>query len=116
MTAQKKQQKQRPKLKIKKGDKVIVTTGRDKGSTGEVLKVLREENRAIVQGVNLRKKHVRPSQSGGGGIQEKETPIHISNIAVVDPESGKATRVGYTVLKGGRKVRVAKKSGEVIDE
>lgn len=107
---------ERKKLKIKKGDEVIVTTGRDKGRKGEVLKVLREENRAIVQGVNVRKKHTRPSQAGAGGIVEQETPIHISNIAVVDPKSGEATRVGYQVLKGGRKVRFAKKSGEVVDE
>lgn len=107
---------ERNKLKIKKGDEVIVTTGRDKGRKGEVLKVMRAENRAIVKGVNIRKKHTRPTQTGAGGIVEQETPIHISNIAVVDPKSGEATRVGYQVLKGGRKVRFAKKSGEVVDE
>ncbi len=106
----------RAKLKIKKGDQVIVTTGRDKGQKGEVLKVLREENRVIVKGVNLRKKHRKPSQTGPGGIEEKEASIHVSNVAVVDPKTGEGSRVGYTVLKGGRKVRVAKKSGEVVDE
>jgi len=106
----------RAKLKVKKGDQVIVTTGRDKGQKGEVLKVLREENRVIVKGVNLRKKHRKPSQTGPGGIEEKEASIHVSNVAVVDPKTGEGSRVGYTVLKGGRKVRVAKKSGEVVDE
>ena len=106
----------RAKLKIKKGAQVIVTTGRDKGQKGEVLKVLREENRVIVKGVNLRKKHRKPSQTGPGGIEEKEASIHVSNVAVVDPKTGEGSRVGYTVLKGGRKVRVAKKSGEVVDE
>ena len=106
----------RAKLKIKKGAQVIVTTGRDTGQKGEVLKVLREENRVIVKGVNLRKKHRKPSQTGPGGIEEKEASIHVSNVAVVDPKTGEGSRVGYTVLKGGRKVRVAKKSGEVVDE
>ena len=104
------------KLKIKKGDQVVVLTGRDKGQKGEVLKVLREENRVIVQGVNMRKKHRKPTQQQPGGIDEVEASLHVSNVSLVDPKTDKPTRVGYTVLKGGRKVRVAKKSGEVIDE
>ena len=110
MTAQAK------KLKVKKGDQVIVLTGRDKGKKGEILKVLRKENRVIVQGVNMVKKHRKPTQQQPGGIEEKEASIHVSNVSLIDPKTDKPTRVGYTVLKGGRKVRVAKKSGEVIDE
>lgn len=103
------------KLKIRKGDKVVVTTGKDKGKTGEVLKVLREENRAVVQGVNMVKRHQRQTPQAEGGIISKEAPIHISNIAIADPKGGKATRVGFKTLEDGRKVRVAKRSGEVID-
>lgn len=104
------------KLKIKKGDKVVVLTGKDKGKTGEVLRVLREENRAVVKGVNVVKRHVRPSTVNPGGIVEKELSIHISNIALSDPKTGKPTRVGYKVASGGVKSRIAKKSGEVIDQ
>lgn len=103
------------KFKIKKGDKVIVTTGRDKGKQGEVLRVLRSENRVLVQGVNVVKRHTRPSQVTAGGIVEKEAPLHISNVAHVDPKSNQATRVGLRVEDGGRKVRYAKRSGETID-
>jgi large subunit ribosomal protein L24 len=103
------------KLKIRKGDRVIVITGRSKGKTGEVLKVMPKENRAIVQGVNIVKRHTRPTQMSGGGIVEKEGPIHISNLAHVDPKSGQATRVGFKILADGRKVRFAKRSGEMID-
>ena len=103
------------KLKIRKGDQVIVRTGRDRGKTGEVLRVIPKEDRAIVQGVNVVKRHQRPSQAGPGGIEEKEAPVHISNIAHVDPKDGKATRVGLKVLEGGRKVRYARRSGETID-
>ncbi len=103
------------KLKIKKGDKVIVITGRDKGRVGEVLKVLPKEMRVIVQGVHRVKRHTRPTQANPqGGILEKEGTIHISNVAHVDPKSDKPTRVGFKVLKDGSKVRFAKKSGEVI--
>ena len=100
---------------IKKGDRVIVTTGRDKGKKGEVMKVMAEENRALVSGVNMVKRHQRQTQTQQGGIVNKESPIHISNLAHVDPKSGGATRVGFKVLGDGRKVRFAKKSGEVID-
>ena len=103
------------KLKIKKGDKVVVITGRDKGKTGEVLRVLREEGRVIVQGVNMVKRHTRQSPGQQGGIVEKEAAIHISNVAHIDPKSSKPTRVGYKVLGDGRKVRFARRSGEVLD-
>lgn len=102
-------------FKIKKGDRVVVTTGRDKGKTGEVLKILRKRDRALVQGVNMVKRHQRPTQTSGGGIVEKETAIHISNLAHVDPKDQKPTRVGFKRLEDGRKVRFAKRSGEIID-
>lgn len=101
------------KFKIKTGDEVIVTTGKDKGKKGKVTKVLTAEARAIVSGVNIATKHQKPSAAGAGGIVKKELSIHISNIALVDPKEGKATRVGYKI-EGDKKVRVAKKSGEVI--
>ncbi len=101
--------------RIRKGDTVVVIAGRDKGKKGEVLKVLPRENRAIVKGVNVVKRHQKPSASQAGGIITKEAPIHVSNLAHVDPKDGKPTRVGFKVLDDGRKVRVAKRSGEVID-
>ena len=100
---------------IKKGDRVVVTTGRDKGKKGEVIKVFPKEDRALVSGVNMVKRHQRQTQTAQGGIVNKESTIHLSNIAHVDPKSGGATRVGFKVLNDGRKVRFAKKSGEVID-
>ena len=103
------------KFKIKKGDKVTVITGRDKGKQGEVLRVLREDDRVLVQGVNMVKRHTAPSQTNPGGIVEKEASLHISNVAHIDPKSNKATRVGYKIDKDGRKSRVAKRSGETID-
>ena len=102
-----------PKLKIKKGDEVIIVTGKDKGKKGTVLEVLPMESRVKVQGVNLVKRHRRPTQTSPGGIDNIEASLHISNVAHVDPESGKATRVGYR-LEEGNKVRVAKASGKVI--
>jgi large subunit ribosomal protein L24 len=102
-------------VKIKKGDRVIVTTGRDKGKKGEVLKVFPSESRALVSGVNVVKRHQRQTQTQQGGIVSKESTIHLSNLAHVDPKSGDASRVGFKLLKDGRKVRFAKKSGEVID-
>ena len=104
-----------PKLKIKKGDNVVVITGRDKGKTGEVLRVFPAEARVIVQGVHLAKRHTRPRMGEPGGIVEKELTIHISNIAHIDPQSRKPTRVGFRRLGDGRKVRLARRSGEVID-
>jgi len=103
------------KVKVKKGDHVVVLTGKDKGKKGEVLKVMPAENRAIVQGVALVRRHQRPTASQEGGIITKEASIDISNIALEDPKDGKPTRVGYKFLKDGRKVRFAKRSGEVID-
>jgi large subunit ribosomal protein L24 len=102
-------------LKIKKGDHVVVLTGKDKGKKGEVLKVLPSENRAVVHGVAQVRKHQRQTASQEGGIITKEAPIHISNLALEDPKDGQPTRVGYKFLKDGRKVRFAKRSGEVID-
>jgi large subunit ribosomal protein L24 len=103
------------KFKIKKGDRVVVTTGRDKGKSGEVLAVQRDRNRVLVQGVNLVKRHQKPSQTAQGGIIEKEASMHISNVAHIDPKTDQPTRVGYRLLDDGRKVRFAKGSGEVID-
>ena len=103
------------KFKIKKGDKVVVLTGRDKGKSGEVLGVLRTEGRVLVQGVNMVKRHTKPRPGQPGGIVEKEAAIHVSNVAHLDPTSQKPTRVGYRILEDGRKVRYAKRSGEVID-
>ena len=102
------------KLKIKKGDQVIVLTGKDKGAKGEVLYVYPEAARVLVQGVNQVTKHNKPSQVSAGGIEKAERPIHISNVALADPKTGKPTRVGYKALKDGKKVRVARKSGETI--
>ena len=101
--------------KIKKGDRVIVTTGRDKGKKGEVIRVYSEESRVLVSGVNLVKRHQKQTQKAQGGIVSKEAPVHVSNLAHVDPKDGSATRIGWKELNDGRKVRFAKKSGEVID-
>jgi large subunit ribosomal protein L24 len=101
--------------KIKKGDKVVVLAGRDKGRTGEVLNVNPTEERAIVRGVNLVKRHTRQTAQTEGGIISKEATIHLSNLAIADPKDGKATRVGFKILEDGRKVRFAKRSGDLID-
>ena len=101
--------------KIKKGDKVVVLAGRDKGKAGEVLQVLPKDGRAVVRGVNLVKRHTKQSQQSEGGIISKEAPIHVTNVAHVDPKTGEPTRVGIKELNDGRKVRVAKRSGETID-
>ena len=101
--------------KIKKGDKVVVMAGRDKGKTGEVRVVMPGEGRAIVAGVNQVRRHTKPSAQGEGGILTKESAIHLSNLAIADPKSGKPTRVGFKTLDDGRKVRVAKRSGDLID-
>jgi large subunit ribosomal protein L24 len=103
------------KLKLKKGDSVVVITGRDKGKTGEVLRVLPADSRVIVQWINVAKRHARPHMGDPGGIIEKELTIHISNVAHIDPRSSKPTRIGYKNLDDGRKVRFARRSGEVID-
>lgn len=101
------------KFKIKKGDRVVVITGREKGKSGEVTEIMRSENRVIVQGVNMVTKHVRASQTGPGGIEQKEAPLHISNVAHIDPETSKSTRVGFDV-KDGVKTRIARRSGKAI--
>src|SRR5271165_1846544 len=104
-----------PKLKVKKGDRVVVIAGRDKGKRGEVLQVLPQEARALVQGVNVVRRHQKQSPQQDGGIISKELPIHISNIVVEDPSDGPASRVGFKITEDGRKVRYAKRSGEIID-
>jgi large subunit ribosomal protein L24 len=101
--------------KIKKGDKVVVTTGRDRGRTGEVVQVMPKEERALVRGVNMVKRHQRQTMNQEGGIISKEAPVHLSNLAYADLKDGKPTRVGFKVLDDGRKVRFAKRSGELID-
>jgi large subunit ribosomal protein L24 len=101
--------------KIKKGDRVVVMAGRDKGKTGEVRQVMPAEGRAIVAGVNLVRRHTRPSAQSEGGIISKESSIHLSNLAITDPKSGKPTRVGFKILDDGRKVRIARRSGDLID-
>jgi large subunit ribosomal protein L24 len=103
------------KFKVKKGDRVAILSGKDKGKTGEILKMIPDVRRAIVQGVNMVKRHTAPSQSGAGGVVEKEASIHVSNISLIDPKDDRATRVGFKSLEDGRKVRYAKKSGEIID-
>ena len=100
---------------IKKGDKVVVLAGKDKGKQGEVLNVLTEKKRVVIAGVNVVKRHTRPSQVSEGGIVEKEASLDLSNVAIIDPKDGKATRVGVKVEKDGKKVRYAKRSGSVID-
>jgi len=101
--------------KIKKGDKVVVLTGRDRGRSGEVLSIDRSEARALVQGVHLVKRHTRQTAQQEGGIISKESSIHLSNLALADPKSGKLTRIGFNILDDGRKVRFAKRSGDLID-
>lgn len=102
--------------KIKKGDQVIVLAGRDKGKKGEVFQVVPKEGRALVRGVNVVRRHQRQSAREEGGIIAKEAPIHLSNLALQDPRDGKPTRVGFKSLDDGRKVRFAKRSGEVIED
>ncbi len=101
--------------KIKKGDKVVVITGRDKGRSGEVVRVMPSEAKALVRGVNVVKRHQRQTQTQEGGIISKELPLALSNLALADPKDGKPTRVGFKILDDGRKVRFAKRSGELID-
>ncbi|MBS4774124.1 MAG: 50S ribosomal protein L24 [Proteobacteria bacterium] len=103
-----------PKLKVKKGDQVVILSGDDKGKTGEVVKAMPTEGKVVVQGINLVKRHTKPSQTNPGGIVTKEAPINVSNVALMNKD-GKATKVGYKIVDG-KKVRVARKSGEVIDK
>jgi large subunit ribosomal protein L24 len=102
------------KMKIKKGDNVVVITGRDKGKTGSVLRAIPTEGRVLVQGINMVKRHTTPRPGEPGGIVEKEAPIHVSNVAHIDPDTKKPSRVGFKVIDG-KKVRFARRSGEVID-
>ena len=101
--------------KIKKGDNVMVMTGKDKGKTGEVLSVLPAKERLLVRGVNIVKRHTKPSQTAPGGIVERESTVHVSNVALIDPTSNKATKIGFRVLEDGRKVRFSKSSSEILD-
>ena len=104
------------KLKIKKGDKVKVITGKNKGKIGDVIKVFPASNKLIVSGINLVKKHTKPSQMSEGGIIQKELPIHISNVSHIDPKTSVVTKIGYKTLEDGKKIRFAKKSGEIISK
>jgi len=101
--------------KIRKGDKVVVLSGKDKGRSGEVLRVIPKDETAIVRGINVVVRHQRQTQAQEGGLIRKEAPIHLSNIALADPKDGKPTRVGFQIQADGKKVRVAKRSGEVIN-
>lgn len=102
-------------MNLKTGDKVVVIAGKDKGKTGRIIKTLKEDNKVIVEGVNMVKKHVKPNGQSNGSIVSKEAPIHASNVMIEDAKTGKPTRVGHTTDKNGKKVRVAKKSNEKLD-
>ena len=101
--------------RIKKGDNVMIITGKDKGKTGEVLNVLPAQQKVVVRGVNIIKRHTKPSQTAPGGIVERENAIHLSNVALIDPTSNKATKIGFRTLEDGRKVRFSKSSNEILD-
>lgn len=102
------------KMKIKKGDQVIVLTGKDKGKKGEVIRAIPTENRVVVEGVNVAKKHTKPTQFTPGGIESEALSIHVSNVALADPKTGKPTKVGFKIGKDGKKSRVARATGETI--
>ena len=104
------------KFRIRRGDEVVVRTGRDRGRTGEVIRVDREHARVVVRGVNIARRHMRPSPANPGGIVERELPIHVSNVALRDPSDGRPTKVGYRRMEDGRKVRIAKRSGDLLDD
>jgi len=103
------------KFKVKKGDEVLVITGKDKGKKGKITQVITDSSRVLVEGLNMVKKHTKPSRTSAGGIVEQEASLHVSNVQLVDPKSGKGTRVGYKTNDDGRKVRIAKRSGEVLN-
>lgn len=103
------------KLRLKKGDRVVVISGKDRGKTGEITRVATKDRKVWIGGINMVKRHQRPSMGDPGGIKDYEAPLAISNVALADPKDGKPTRVGYKLLEDGRKVRVAKRSGETID-
>ena len=102
-------------MKLKVGDKVVVISGKDKGKEGKIIKTLREQNRVIVEGVNVVKKHIKPRGNEAGSIVEVEAPIHASNVMILDPKTNKRTRIGHEIDKNGKKIRVAKKSNSAID-
>ena len=102
-------------MKIRKGDRVKVITGRSKGKVGDVLRVLPTESRVVVSGVNMIKRHTKPGRTDAGGIVEREAAIHVSNVAILDPKSDKPTKIGFKFLEDGRKVRIARGSGETLD-
>lgn len=102
-------------MNLKKGDKVVVIAGKSKGKQGTILKVLRDENKVLVEGANMVKKHLKPNGEGNGSIIEVEAPIHASNVMILDPKTKKPTRIGHTTNKAGKKVRFAKKSNENLD-
>lgn len=104
------------KFRIRRGDEVVVRTGRDRGRTGEVIRVDREHARVVVRGVNIARRHMRPSPANPGGIVERELPIHVSNVALRDPSDGRPSKVGYRRMEDGRKVRIAKRSGDLLDD
>jgi large subunit ribosomal protein L24 len=101
--------------KVKKGDQIVVIAGKDKGKKGEVLRVIPSENRVVVQGVSMVTKHTKPSMANQGGLVKQEAAIHVSNVALADPKTGEPTRVGFKTLEDGRKIRIARRSGEQID-
>lgn len=102
-------------MNFKTGDKVVVISGKDKGKEGKITNVLRKENKVVVEGINIVKKHVKPNGQNSGSIVEVEAPIHASNVMIVDPKTGKRTRIGHTIDKKGKKIRVAKKSNESLN-
>lgn len=102
-------------MKLKTGDKVVVIAGKDKGKEGKIIKVLRKENKVIVENVNMIKKHLKPNGQNAGSIVEMEAPIHASNVMIIDPKTKKRTRIGYTFDKNNKKIRIAKKSNEKLD-
>lgn len=102
-------------MNLKTGDKVIVIAGKDKGKEGKITKILKNDNKVVVEGVNIAKKHIKPNGQSAGSIVEVEVPIHASNVMILDPKTKKRTRIGHTVDKKGKKIRVAKKSNESLD-
>ena len=102
------------KFKVKKGDEVVVIAGKEKGKKGKVVQVITDSSRVVVGGVNMMKKHTKPSRTGAGGMVEKEASLHVSNVALIDPKSGKPTRAGYKIAADGTKTRIARKSGEAV--
>ncbi len=102
------------KLKVKKGDEVVVIAGKEKGKKGKIVKVIPAESRVVVGGINMVKRHTKPSRTGAGGIVEKEASLHVSNVSLLDPKSGKPTRAGYKIKDDGTKVRIARKSGDAV--